>query len=65
MAHACNPSYSRGRNQENNSSKTAQPKSSGDPISIKHNTKQSWQSGLRVRRPRSMSFFLTGNQVQK
>jgi hypothetical protein len=33
VAHACNPSYSRGRDQEDHSSKPAQVKSSQEPIS--------------------------------
>jgi hypothetical protein len=33
VAHACNPSYSGGRDQEDHSLKPAQANSSGDPIS--------------------------------
>jgi hypothetical protein len=33
VAHACNPSYSGGRNKENQGSKSAQANSSQDPIS--------------------------------
>jgi hypothetical protein len=32
VAHACNPSYSGGRDQEDHRSKPAQANSSGDPI---------------------------------
>jgi hypothetical protein len=35
VAHACNPSYSGGRHQEDCDSKSAQANSSRDPISIK------------------------------
>jgi hypothetical protein len=44
MAHACNPSYSGGRDQEDCSSKPAQANSSQDPILKKnpcpHNKKE-------------------------
>jgi hypothetical protein len=39
VAHACNPSYSRGRDQEDNGSKLVQTNSSQDPISKIPNTK--------------------------
>jgi hypothetical protein len=40
MAHACNPSYSGGRDQEDNGSKPAQANRSQDPISKKPITKR-------------------------
>jgi hypothetical protein len=40
VAHACNPSYSGGRDQEDRSSKPAQANSSRDPISKKPITKK-------------------------
>jgi hypothetical protein len=49
VAHACNPSYSGGRDEENHSSKSAQANSSRDLISKKPITKKGWQSGLRFR----------------
>jgi hypothetical protein len=42
MAHACNPIYSEGRNQETHSSKPARANSSQDPISKIPNTKKGW-----------------------
>jgi hypothetical protein len=42
VAHACNPSYSGGRDQEDHSSKLAQANSLRDPISKIHITKNSW-----------------------
>jgi hypothetical protein len=39
VAHTCNPSYSRGRDQEDRGSKPAQANSSCDPISKIPNTK--------------------------
>jgi hypothetical protein len=36
VAHACNPSYSRGRDQEDHSSKPVQADSLRDPISKKN-----------------------------
>jgi hypothetical protein len=47
-AHACNPSYSGGRDQEDRGSKPAQAKCSRDPISKKPITK-GWWSGSRWR----------------
>jgi hypothetical protein len=49
VAHACNPSYSGGRDQEDHSSKPAQENSSQDPISKKPSTKKGWRSGSRCR----------------
>jgi hypothetical protein len=43
VAHACNPSYLEGRNQEDHSSKPAQANSSQDPISKIPITKKGWQ----------------------
>jgi hypothetical protein len=40
VAHACNSRYSRGRDQEDCSSKPAQGNSSGDPISEKTHHKK-------------------------
>jgi hypothetical protein len=40
VAHACNPSYSGGRDQEDHSSKSAQASSSQDPISKKIHKKK-------------------------
>jgi hypothetical protein len=40
VAHACNPSYSGDRDQEDHSSKSAQANSSQDPISKIPNTKR-------------------------
>jgi hypothetical protein len=48
-AHACNPSYSGGRNQEDHGSKPAQANSSPDPILKKLITKKGWWSGSRCR----------------
>jgi hypothetical protein len=45
VAHACNPSYSGGRDQEDCSSKPAQANSSQDPISKIPNTKK-WAGGV-------------------
>jgi hypothetical protein len=42
VAHAYNPSYSGGRDQEDHSLKPAQANSSQDPISKKPNTKKGW-----------------------
>jgi hypothetical protein len=39
-AHACNPSYSGGRDQEDHSLKPARPNSSQDPISKSHHKKR-------------------------
>jgi hypothetical protein len=47
VAHVYNPSYSRGRDQEDHDSKPAQENSSRDPILKKH--KKCWQSGSRCR----------------
>jgi hypothetical protein len=48
VAHACNPSYSGGRGQEDRTSKTAQANSLGDPIlrtPITKKKKKGWWSG--------------------
>jgi hypothetical protein len=45
VAHACNPSYSGGRNQEDHSSKPAWGNSSQDPISKNPITKN-WGGGV-------------------
>jgi hypothetical protein len=44
VAHACNPSYSGGRDQEDCSSKSPRANSSQDPISKEPITKQGWWS---------------------
>jgi hypothetical protein len=49
MAHACDPSYSGGRDQEDHSSMPSQTNSSQDPISKTLNTKNGWWSGSRCR----------------
>jgi hypothetical protein len=49
VANAYNPSYSRGRDQEDRSSKPARAKSSQDPILKKPFTKKGWWHGLRYR----------------
>jgi hypothetical protein len=49
VTHACNPTYSGGRNQEDCSSKPAQANSSHNPISKKPFTKKGWWSGQRCR----------------
>jgi hypothetical protein len=41
VAHTCNPSYSRGRDQEDHSSKPACANSSGDPI-LKNCITKNW-----------------------
>jgi hypothetical protein len=47
MAHACNPSYSGGRDQEDRHSKPAQTNGLGDPILKKPITKKTgWWSCL-------------------
>jgi hypothetical protein len=43
--HACNPSYSGGRDQEDHGSKPALPNSLRDPISKKPITKKGWWNG--------------------
>jgi hypothetical protein len=48
VAHACNPSYSRGRNQEDHGSKPVQANSSGDPISKIPTTKKGLVEWLKV-----------------
>jgi hypothetical protein len=48
VAHACNPSYSGGRDQEDHSSKPVLANSSGDPISKIFNTEKGWWSGSRL-----------------
>jgi hypothetical protein len=40
VAHACNPRYSSGRDQEDHSLKSAQANSLQDPVSIIPNTKR-------------------------
>jgi hypothetical protein len=45
VAHACNPSYLGGRDQEIHGSKPAQANNSQDHISKIPNTNQGWQSG--------------------
>jgi hypothetical protein len=47
VVHACNPNYSRGRDQEDPGSKPAQANSSRDPISEKSFTQKGWWSGSR------------------
>jgi hypothetical protein len=50
VAHACNPSYSEGRDQEDCSSKPAWANIvPQDPISKKSFTKEGWWSGSRCR----------------
>jgi hypothetical protein len=44
VAHACNPSYSGGRDQEDTIQNQPQENSSQDPLLRKHNAKQSWWS---------------------
>jgi hypothetical protein len=47
-AHACHPSYSRGRDQEDHSSKPTQANSLRDPILKKPNTKKGLMEWLNV-----------------
>jgi hypothetical protein len=49
VAHACNPSYSGGRDQEVHSSKPAKANSLQNPISKKTFIKKGWWSGLRCK----------------
>jgi hypothetical protein len=49
VAHAYNPSYSRGRDQKDHSLKQAQANSSRDPTLKKPNTKKGWWNGSRCR----------------
>jgi hypothetical protein len=49
MAHACNPSYSRGRDQEDCGSKPSWANSSQDPISKNHITKNWLVEWLKVK----------------
>jgi hypothetical protein len=49
VAHACNPSHSGGRDQEEHGSKPAQPNSSRDPISKISIVKKGWRNGSRHR----------------
>jgi hypothetical protein len=49
MAHACNPGYSGGRDQEDYSSKPAQANSSRDPISKKICHKRGLVEWLKVK----------------
>jgi hypothetical protein len=48
VAHVCNPSYSKGRDQEDQGSKLAQANSLWDPISKKPITKKGLVESLRV-----------------
>jgi hypothetical protein len=48
VAHACNSSYSGGRDQEDHSLKPAQGNSSRDPTLGKKNHKKSWWSDFKV-----------------
>jgi hypothetical protein len=45
VAHACNPSYSRGRDQEDHGLKLARENSSSNPILKIHNAKMGWRCG--------------------
>jgi hypothetical protein len=45
VAHACNPSYSGGRDHEDRGSKSAQANSSQDPVSKKKNPSQKNRAG--------------------
>jgi hypothetical protein len=47
VAHACNPSYSEDRDQEDPGLKSAQANSSQDPILKNPPQKQGWWSGSR------------------
>jgi hypothetical protein len=47
LAHACNPNYSGGRDQEDHILKPARANSSQDPISKILNPKKGWWSGSR------------------
>jgi hypothetical protein len=49
VAHACNPSYSGGRDQEDHGSKPARANSSRDPISKKTFTKIGLVEWLKVK----------------
>jgi hypothetical protein len=49
VTHACNPSFSGGRNQEDRGSKPAQVNSLWDPISKKPFIKKGWWSGSMSR----------------
>jgi hypothetical protein len=49
VAHACNPSYSGGRDQEDHSLKPSQANSLRDPISKKPFTEKGWWSSSRCR----------------
>jgi hypothetical protein len=49
VTHACNPSYSRGRDQEDHGSKPAWANSFQDPILKKPITQKGWWSGSRCR----------------
>jgi hypothetical protein len=48
-AHACNPNYSGGRDQQERGSKLAWANSLWDPMSKKPITKKGWWSGSRYR----------------
>jgi hypothetical protein len=52
MAHACNPSYSGGRDQENHSLKPAWANSPQEPILKKTIRKKCWRRRRRRRRKR-------------
>jgi hypothetical protein len=49
VAHACNPSYSGGRDQEDCGLKPAWANRSWDPISKKLITQKGWWNGIRCR----------------
>jgi hypothetical protein len=49
VAHACDPSYSGGRDEEDRGSKPAWANSLGDPILKNPITKKDWWSGSRCR----------------
>jgi hypothetical protein len=49
VAQACNPSYSRSRDQEDHSSKPAWTNIPQDPVSKKHITKRGWCSVSRCK----------------
>jgi hypothetical protein len=49
VAHACNPSYSGGKDQEDHGLRPAQANISRDPISKNPITKQGWYYGSRFR----------------
>jgi hypothetical protein len=61
VAHAYNPSYSGGRNQEDHDSKPAQANCSEDAISKTLMTKMDWSSASRCR-PRVQTLVLLKNK---